>query len=212
MYKSIHLIRKDFVLIRRFLLFMVPYYIWMATMNLELYSMLATLPPLVLLINSCTQDSQLRIQRLLVSLPVRRKELVFAKYLAILPYTLFGAISTLLFYLVTTLSGHQLTASFWQEICLTLAIFPLLASIYLPINYWLGAKGAQFVNIVFMMAVLLLSNSIQNQVSLLNTLTTGSEGIFSNHMLIYLFAGLLYISLIECSYLISLRIFQQKDV
>ncbi|NUU62154.1 ABC-2 transporter permease [Paenibacillus agri] len=212
MYKSIHLIRKDFVLIRRFLLFLVPYYIYMATMSLHLYSLLATLPPLMLLINSCTQDSQLRIQRLLVSLPVRRKELVFSKYLALLPYTLFGAISILLFYLVTTVSGHVISSTSWQEIGITLAIFPLLASIYLPLNYWLGAKGAQVVNIVFMLAVMLLSESVQNLVNLLSTLTRVSEGLLSNHTLFYLFSGLLYIGLIGCSYFISLRIFVQKDV
>ncbi|WP_154120413.1 ABC-2 transporter permease [Paenibacillus monticola] len=212
MHHSIYLIRKDFVLVRKFLYLLIIYYISMGFANWSTYSMFAILPPMLLLINSCTLDVHQSNQRFLVSLPVRRQELVLAKYLVLIPFTLFGFASALVVYGIAGIVGHGSDPTFWKEMGITLGAFPLLAAIYLPLYYWLGTKGAQVVNIVFMLTVMLGSSSVAKLFEWSPLLTTWMKSESSNNMLQALIAGIAYIFVMSFSYFISVRIFEKKDV
>lgn len=212
MINSFFLIQKDFVLLRKFLLLLIPVFIFIAYSNQESFSLFAIMPSMLLMISSCSMDTQQMTQRFLVNLPVRRQELVRAKYLSILPYALVGLAATAFTYLLMILTGKEVTPHFWQEVGITISIFPLLAMLYLPIHYWLGAKGAQVVNLVFMMMLMigpnLIGSLIQWTPDVESWLTFGGSG----RIIPLIIIGLAYVFLLGCSYLISLRIFEKKDL
>ncbi|UQZ37016.1 hypothetical protein C2I18_27865 [Paenibacillus sp. PK3_47] len=212
MYSSFYLIRKDFALIRKFVLLLIPYFILMGYTNFDSYTMFTLFPAMLLLINSCTMDVQHNNQKFLVSLPLRRQQLVLAKYLALIPYCVISLVFTLLLYTAGYAFGLTSEPLAWREILLSIGSFPVLAAIYLPLHYWLGQKGAQVVNLIFIMMIMLnvtaFSRLTQKVPVFSNWILTGN----TDGVLIPLIAGLAYIVVIYSSYLLSLRIFLKKDV
>ncbi|AIQ24161.1 ABC-2 transporter permease [Paenibacillus sp. NPDC058367] len=212
MYHSFYLIQKDFILLRKFLMLLIPFFIFIAYSNYHSFSLFTVMPPMLLLISSCSMDTQQLTQRFLVNLPVRRQELVRAKYFSILPYALVGLAATAFTYLLIIMTGKEVTPHFWQEVGIAISIFPLLAMLYLPIHYWLGAKGTQVVNLVFMMIIMVGPNVIGSLLQWFPDLENWhSSGVKSN-FIPYIILGLAYVFLLSCSYLISLRIFEKKDL
>lgn len=211
MYNSLMLIKKDFILIHKLLLLLIPLFIFVVLMNLESLSYFSAFPSMLIMISSCTMDTQMT-QRFLVNLPVRRQELVRAKYLSIIPYSCIGLGTIALIYLVLILTGGEVKPGFWQEVSLTSLTFPLLASIYLPLNYWLGSKGAQFVNSAFILLFVLGASSMNGLLQwfseMKNRMSFGVDG----SLIPYILLGLAYVFVISCSFFISLRIFERKDL
>ncbi|WP_339286651.1 ABC-2 transporter permease [Paenibacillus sp. FSL E2-0201] len=212
MYHSFYLIRKDFILLRKLLMLLIPFFIFIAYSNYHSFSLFTVMPPMLLLISSCSMDTQQMTQRFLVNLPVRRQELVRAKYFSILPYALVGLAATAFTYLLIIMTGKEVTPHFWQEVGITIAIFPLLAMLYLPIHYWLGAKGAQVVNLVFMMIIMVGPNVIGSLLQWFPDLENWQSFGVKSSFIPYIVLGLAYVFLLSCSYLISLRIFEKKDL
>lgn len=211
MYNSLMLIKKDFILIHKLLLLLIPLFIFVVLMNLESLSYFSAFPSMLIMISSCTMDTQMT-QRFLVNLPVRRQELVRAKYLSIIPFACIGLVAIAFIYLILIMTGGEVKSDFWREVSLTSLIFPLLASIYLPLNYWLGSKGAQFVNVAFVLVFMLGVNSMNSLLQWLpdvkNNMSFGVDG----SLIPYILLGLAYLFVISCSYFISLRIFERKNL
>ncbi|MBT2287802.1 ABC-2 transporter permease [Paenibacillus albidus] len=211
MYPSLQLIRKDFILVRKYLLLLIPYYIWMASMNNDIY-IFAALPPMLLLINSCTLDVQHMNQRFLISLPVCRQQLVASKYISMLPFALLGAGFTVIMYMAGLSLGQHADPHFWKGIGLVTAVFPLLGAFYLPVFFWLGQKGSQIVNIIFMMIAILGSSLSTKFLEWFPFLSEWAVDLSSNQTVLYMIGGLAYLCILFGSYLISLRIFIRKDL
>jgi ABC-2 type transport system permease protein len=212
MYNSLYLIRKDFILVQKFMLLLIPYYLIMGYTNFDGYTVFALFPAMILLINSCTLDVQHNNQKFLISLPVPRQQLVLAKYLAVLPYGLLSFACTLLLYLVAFLTGRTSDPIAWRELTLCLAAFPLLASFYLPLHYWLGQKGTQVVNFIFIMLIMLNFSAASKLMEWMPGLSRWVSTGKSDSILIPVIAGLGYVLILFCSYLISLRVFTAKDI
>lgn len=212
MYNSLYLIRKDFMLSRKFMLLLVPYYILMGYTNAEGYTLFSLFPAMLLLVNSCSIDIQHNNQKFLVSLPVPRQRLVQSKYLTLIPFTLFSLICTLLLYLFATALGRLDAPLRWRELGLSAAAFPLLSAFYLPVYYWLGQKGMQVVNIVFIMLIMFnftaLTKLTERSPAFAEWIHTGEL----DNVLLPVIGGLVYLIIIYGSYLISLRIFMNKDI
>ncbi|WNS45136.1 ABC-2 transporter permease [Paenibacillus sp. MMS20-IR301] len=212
MYSSMYLIRKDFVLTRKFMLLLIPYYLLMGYTNAEGYTLFSLFPAMLMLVNACTIDMQNNNLKFLVSLPLPRQRLVLAKYLTLIPFTLFSLICTLLLFSFATIMGRLDEPLRWRELGLSVAAFPLLASFYLPLYYWLGQKGKQVVNFVFIMLIMFnitaLSSLTKRYPALSEWVQTGN---ISNSVIVVI--GILaYIIIIYGSYLLSLRIFSKKDI
>lgn len=212
MYSSLHLIRKDFVLTRRFILLMVPYYLILGYTNAEAYTLFSLFPAVLLLINSCSIDMQHNNQRFLVSLPLPRQRLVLAKYLSLIPFTMFSLICTLLLYLIAFTLGRLDAPLRWRELGLATAAFPLIASFYLPLYYWLGQKGMQVVNFVFLMLIMFnftaLTNLSERVPAISNWIQTGRV----DNALLPVISILAYLIIIFSSYMLSVRLFVNKDI
>lgn len=212
MRNSIYLIRKDFFLVRKFLLLLIPYYIIMGFTNVDAYEVFALLPAMLILLNACAMDVQDNNQRFQISLPVPRHQLVLAKYLSLFPYAIISLICTLLLYLAGVLTGQISEPVAWRELLLTIATFPVLAAFYLPLYYWLGQKGMQIVNFAFIMLIMLNITATSNLAKRFPVLLDWIHPQTSSHILLWAIGGVAYIFLMYCSYLISLRIFVMKDI
>lgn len=212
MSSAFYLIRKDFALIRKFMLLLIPYFILMGYTNFDNYTMFTLFPAMLLLINSCSMDAQHHNQKFLVSLPIRRQQIVMAKYLALIPYCAISLLCTLLLYTAGYAFGRATEAIAWREIAVSVASFPVLAAIYLPLYYWLGQKGTQVVNLIFIMLIMLNVTAFAHLTQKVPVLSDWILMGKSDSFLVPVIAGLGYIIIIYCSYLLSLRIFLKKDV
>ncbi|MEK3904846.1 MULTISPECIES: ABC-2 transporter permease [unclassified Paenibacillus] len=212
MYNSIALIRKDFMLTRKFILLLIPYYLIMGYMNAEAYTVFSLFPAMLLLINSCTIDMQHNNQKFLVTLPVPRQRLIQAKYMTLIPFSLFSLTCTILLYLGAFTMGKLDEPLRWRELGIATAAFPLLASIYLPLYYWLGQKGMQIVNFIFIMVIMLNFTAITSLSKRFPALAEWiSTGRLENVLLVAI-SVLAYLVIIYASYLVSLRIYMHKDI
>ncbi len=212
MTNSFYLMQKDFVLLRKFLMLLVPVFFFMGFANRDTFSLFAAFPSMLLLISSCTMDTQQMNQRFLINLPVRRAELVRAKYMAILPYALFSLAITAITYLITNVVVGEVNPGFWKEVGMTIATFPILAVIYLPLHFWLGVKGAQIVNVVFMLIITLGASSASRLLQWIPTLKEWMNFGAESNIIPYIVLGIAYVFVISCSYIISLRLFERKDI
>jgi hypothetical protein len=151
-------------------------------------------------------------QRFLVSLPLPRQRLVLAKYLSLIPFTMFSLICTLLLYLIAFTLGRLDAPLRWRELGLATAAFPLIASFYLPLYYWLGQKGMQVVNFVFLMLIMFnftaLTNLSERVPAISNWIQTGRL----DNALLPVISILAYLIIIFSSYMLSVRLFVNKDI
>lgn len=212
MSNSIALMRKDFMLTKKYILLLIPYFVLMLYSNVEAYTVFSLLPALLLLINACTIDMQHNNQKFLATLPVPRQRLILAKYLTIIPLLLFSLICTLLMYYAAVTMGKLDEPLRWRELGLITAVIPLLASFYLPLYYWLGQKGMQIVNFVFMMVIMLNFTAFASLNKEFPALAEWVRDGKTDNILIYVIGGLAYLIIIYASYLISSRIYVNKDL
>lgn len=212
MSNSIALIRKDLMLTRKYILLLIPYFVLMLYSNVEAYTVFSLLPALLLLINACTIDMQHNNQKFLATLPVPRQRLIQAKYLTIIPLSLFSLLCTLLMYYAAVTMGKLDEPLRWRELGLITAVIPLLAAFYLPVYYWLGQKGMQIVNFIFMMVIMLNFTAFASLNKEFPALAEWVRDGKTDNMLIYVIGGLAYLIIIYASYLISARIYMSKDI
>ncbi|KWX80100.1 hypothetical protein AMQ84_05060 [Paenibacillus riograndensis] len=212
MYSSFYLIRKDFILTRKYLLLLLLFYMAIGYSNLDSYVVSALFPSMLMLMNACSLDVQHNNQRFLVSLPLPRHQLVLAKYLSLLPYAAISLSCTVLIYLAGVATGRAIEPIAWRNLLLLTACFPLLAAFYLPLYFWLGQKGIQIVNMIFMLLVMVgftaLSSVTPKLPGLLGWINTEN----TDNIVLWAIGGVAYLFLLYCSYLISLRIFVKKDI
>ncbi|MNC49967.1 ABC-2 family transporter protein [compost metagenome] len=167
---------------------------------------------MLMLMNACSLDVQHNNQRFLVSLPLPRHQLVLAKYLSLLPYAAISLTCTLLIYLAGVATGRTIEPIAWRELLLVIACFPLLASFYFPLYYWLGQKGMQIVNMIFMMLVMIGYPAIPSVTKKFPGLFDWINSATTDNILLWAIGGMAYLFFIYCSYLISLRVFVKKDI
>lgn len=149
----VRLLHKDLLLMKRYVGVLAVYAIvfsgFVQTNNSFLYGML----PVMVLILTLNSDMQLPVQQFLVNLPVRRSLLVLSKYASAFFFML-GAflLSVLLDKGAAVLHGVPVN---WEPAYM-LGVFSvqiLVMSVHIPLYFWLGPKGAQFLNIVMMVLI-----------------------------------------------------------
>ncbi|AKG34930.1 ABC-2 transporter permease [Paenibacillus durus] len=212
----VSLIRKDFMLSRNYLLFLFAYLIFMSIMNTGSapfgLSLLVTMPAMMMLLTTCLQDVRNVNIRFSLSLPVHRRMIVVSKYVSVLPFTLIGVAFTLVMSQVLPQLGYEGLNISWSEMGVSILLVPLIASIYLPLFYWLGPKGSQYVNTVFFMIVIFGTANLGDIINAIPGLKTFILESAALGLEKWLVGGAVYIVFIAASYLISLRLFSTRDL
>ncbi|MGZ7444534.1 ABC-2 transporter permease [Paenibacillus sp. TH7-28] len=147
----VRLLHKDLLLMKRYAGVLAVYAIvfsgFIQSNNSFLYGML----PGMVLILTLSADMQLPVQQFLVNLPVRRSLLVLSKYASAFFFMLAAfLLSVLLDKGAAVLQGVPVN---WEPAYM-LGVFSvqiLVMSVYIPLYFWLGPKGAQFLNIAMML-------------------------------------------------------------
>lgn len=205
------LMRKDLLLLKRYLWLIVIYTIifsgFVQKDNLLLYNFL----PMLLLILVVNNDMQPSSQQFLGTLPVRRKVLVLSKYasagsLLIIAGILGGLVNSLARYF---LDGNM----YFHTLLVVGSIISglLFMALYIPLFYWIGPKGGQFLNIVLILFVMMGNGIVTGILSTEQTITIMDW--FNNHPVESgIICGSAIIVAILTSYVISTAIFKQRDI
>ncbi|MCY9591850.1 ABC-2 transporter permease [Paenibacillus chitinolyticus] len=203
------LLSKDFRVMRKELLWMAVYVVFFAITfsNSRMGGVVVQLvPSIMLLFISANHDVKNRNFILLGSLPVRRSDIVRARYVSVL---LFGVLGAGIGFIVSTVTsmiqGTGGASSFsWGASGLLGAMLLVYAAIYLPLHYWLGDKYLQVISVI-MMILLFASTSMLGFI----VGATDKWGLPSPAAVAVI--ALTGVSVFFVSYLISLGIMKKKD-
>ncbi|WP_217560076.1 ABC-2 transporter permease [Paenibacillus sp. GbtcB18] len=158
------LLSKDFRVMRKELLWMAVYVVFFAVSfsNSPMGGVVVQLvPSIMLLFISANHDVKNRNFILLGSLPVRRSDIVRARYVSVL---LFGVLGAGIGFIVSTatsmIRGMGGASAFsWGTSGILGVMLLVYAAIYLPLHYWLGDKYLQVISVI-MMILLFVSTSM----------------------------------------------------
>ncbi|MEA4924276.1 MAG: ABC-2 transporter permease [Syntrophomonadaceae bacterium] len=218
----LNLLRKDILVQKHTLWFALGYcvLVFFAFSNEAFgpftYFMGAVGASYVLILSAVQAELKNDSDLVLLSLPVKRQEVVVSKYLAILVFTLLslaamGITGLILVQTPLAFPGRLIN---WQDAAITLVSIALLTSIYLPAFYKFRGKWLQVINIVLFMTVFFAPSTIirylhehrqEQGVQWLLQAITGSPDLAAG-LGIAAVVGLMLISL-----LISVNIYQKQD-
>lgn len=112
----------------------------------------------LLTMNASSYDDKNRSEVLLNSLPIKRRDVVLAKYLSILIYAAIALAITILFMLVFNVIGLKplVRMPSTADIVGSLAVAIFLGSFSLPLNFKFGSIKMRYVNMVLFMLMFFL--------------------------------------------------------
>ncbi|MFK0521658.1 ABC-2 transporter permease [Paenibacillus illinoisensis] len=142
----------------------------------------------------------------LVTLPVSRKNIVQAKYVSAILYTLFGVLASFGIHWLVNLNFPELNKPSYtfMDIMVSIGMVMVLVSIYMPLFYALSKKGAGIINAIFMVALILLA---QPFAVLMNTVSEKGVG---GQVIAMISIGIIFI--FGASYVLTTRLFTRKDL
>lgn len=143
----------------------------------------------------------------LVTLPVSRKQIVQAKYITAIIYTLFGVLASYGIHWIVKLVFPQLNKpdNSVLAIMISVGIVLVLISIYMPLFYALSKKGAGIINAVFMVALIILAQPAASFIFMIH-----QTDVFSNQTLLLIPGGILLLFI--TSYFLAVYLFSRKDI
>lgn len=206
------LMKKDFLLIRRFIWLLAIYaVVFSGIMQKGNHTLIYSLFPGLLLILGISSDSQRSAQQFLVSLPVPRNRLVLSKYLSSLILVVAAVlIATGMNFASDLLYGHPVHLDLMLIVGTFLSMVVFM-SIYLPFFYWLGLKGFQVVNVVMMIAIM-VANGVMTSLLTASDFRFLQDRFLEQPGLSWVFLILLTLLVSVISYLISCRAFRTRDL
>lgn len=206
----LNLLRKDFIALKSSL--------WMTLLFLVVFSV-AFIPKLevsLYLVGIYTAFASLNLgtmidiknhnHKFLVTLPVNRKQMIQAKYIAAIIYTLFGVFASYGIHTLVTFTMPELHKPEYSAIDLLapIGIMLVLSAIYMPLFYTLSKKGAAIINVVFMIILIGLAQPTAIVMNMVK-----EKGISDDPMLILVLIGVLL--LFAASYFLTVHLFKRKD-
>ena len=164
-----------------------------------------------------SHDDKNRSEVLLNSLPVRRREIVLAKYLSTFLYIAIGLVGTTLFMVALGVAGLEFLSRMpgLQDIAGTLAGAVLLNSIYYPLYFKFGALKVRYFNMLLFLLIFFLpsflveylkSHYSREAVASLVTAVLNTPGWLQGSAVAVLLLAALLVSLA-----LSLRIYKNKE-
>lgn len=207
----IHLVRKDMLLMQRYIWLLVIYSIvfsgFVQTDSSPLYGML----PGMVLILALNADMRLSSQQFLVNLPVRRSFLVLSKYASALMMMLLAFVFCMLVNAgASAFHGQPVAINPGQMLGIFFAQI-LFMAIYIPIYYWLGLNGAQYLNVAMIIVIMIGSQLASGLLSGEDTLLLSSA--VKAHPAAAGFLGVGVVGLaVVVSFAVSRTIFARRDL
>ncbi|WP_145410123.1 ABC-2 transporter permease [Paenibacillus xylanexedens] len=207
----VNLLRKDFIVLKSSL-WIIPFYLAVfsiafipkSEMSMYLVGIYTAFGSIML---ATMIDVKNHNHNFLVTLPISRKNVVQAKYLSTIFYTLFGVLASFGIHSLVNMNFPGLDKPDFSvlDIMVSIAMVLGLTSIYLPLFYALSKKGAGIINVVFLVALVILAQPF----ALLMNLAS-EEGMVTGQVIGMVTIGILLLFVI--SYLLTVRLFSKKDL
>lgn len=206
-----NLLRKDFIALKSTL--------WMSILYLAVFSV-AFIPKLsssihlvgiytafALLNHGTMIDIKNNNHHFLVTLPIKRKHIVQAKYITAIIYTLFGVLASHGIHWLVKLTILELNKPDYSvmDILVPAGIVLVLTSVYLPLFYILSKKGTAIINVVFLIILLALAQPTAMLMNMVN-----ENGLNIDQALFLIPTGILLLFI--ASYYLTINLFAKKDL
>jgi len=161
----LNLLFKDLLIQKKNFLFALFYLVFLIFIFREpplsdaVYSTNTVVIVYLFTMHASSYDDKNRSEVLLNSLPVRRREIVLAKYLSTFLYAVIGLAGTILFMAVLGVAGLKSLGRMpgLQEIAGSLSGAVLLNSVYYPLYFKFDAMKVRFLSIIVFVLIFFLS-------------------------------------------------------
>jgi ABC-2 type transport system permease protein len=188
-----------------FLIFLVYLFIF-ANNGAGLFMLCLTICVYSILTTNMTLDERYQIDRLLTTLPIRRRDVVLSKYLLV--FVLFAICLAL--YVLLSLASGLVGYDRIPQITFLSAMFGLfVASFYsgvtIPLCYRFGAQSTRYVGLVLFLAAFSLSPLVPKGAEMV-----AMSGLPDGRLSLVLLIGALIVHLV--SFLVSSTLYSQKDL
>ena len=213
----LQLIKKDVVTQRIFAylapLFLLPYFLTIGK-NIEgpplilvmVFSMSIAFISYIMVMysNFNTNEGEKLLNRLLLSLPINRVDIIMAKYISVLVWWLVSLVSYLiLFYGLGRVFGFGPDGSLDLRIIpLSLCFTYVLSSVFYPLQFKFGYRSASLIGILMFFA-------ITSSVGKIFSLQSGILSFTAEYPIMTIIGFSLLVSVV--SFFLSLNIFKKKD-
>ncbi|REK76587.1 ABC-2 transporter permease [Paenibacillus paeoniae] len=203
-----NLIRKDFIAMRWYLLFVLGYAVFFGTFSgFPVFSpiMIITLPAVMMTLFAANIELRNKTMMFVGTLPVRRKQIVLAKYISIFLYLAVGLILLVIVHLVNEYIIHQSFPITVLSLIVSAGIAMTYSALYFPIQFLLGVKSSNIVSFISIFLMIFLISLIGN---------VADKATEFNWPILPIMIGLpvAAIILMYLSYRLSLSIFRRKDM
>jgi ABC-type transport system involved in multi-copper enzyme maturation permease subunit len=218
----INLVRKDILAQKHYLWFALAYsiFIFMAFSKSEfspfIYIMGAVAIAYVMILGAIQTEFKNNSDIVLLSLPLKREEVVVSKYLAIFIFSFIALVfmAAVGFVMNLTPLPWEVRLIRWQDVVITLISVMLMSAVYFPVYYKIEGKWVQVINIVVFMVLFFAPANIFSLLSD-NQHSNWVNGLFQiagqNPLVLPSIGIVAALLLLVVSLLISLRIYQRKD-
>ncbi|MBO8170272.1 MAG: ABC-2 transporter permease [Bacillaceae bacterium] len=164
------LIAKDFLVQKRQLWFSLFYYVIFMYLASQLgntaFILMVVMITFIFTATSAAYDDKSKSDILLNSLPVRRNQIVLAKYLSFLIASIFHIIVfALLGWVINQLGLWQMEPVTWLHILIALLNLSLLNGIYLPVYFRFGYIKSRILQFVVFFTIFSLGTGLGNYLS-----------------------------------------------
>ncbi|MGG1312766.1 ABC-2 transporter permease [Cohnella laeviribosi] len=206
----INLVRKELFVLSYYHLFAVLYVLVFGVFFETAYStvLLATLPAMMLMTFASNLELRSKSELLVGSLPVRREQIVLAKYVCLFYYVALGLALGAAANLINRYVLARETDWSLAHVSIGLTIDFFFFSLYYPFYYWFGQKGAQFVVYV---VLFLATVTIVGFSDVMRDHFDGGGAIDGGTALTVL-PPIGSLALLLVSYRLSVAIFRKKDL
>lgn len=161
-----NLIIKDILIQKKILIFTFIYSIFiffaLSTFQQTLYIMGSMAIGYILVTNALNFEEKSNSEILVNSLPLKRNQIVFAKYLSVFLYLLIGLTLTGITGALINISGVNLSVRFisFMDVVIAFLCLGLLVSLYYPIYFKFQSNILKIINIFFFITAFFLPNFI----------------------------------------------------
>ncbi|QAA34845.1 ABC-2 transporter permease [Clostridium manihotivorum] len=163
---------------------------------------------------ACAYDDKSSSDLMLNSLPINRRDIVYAKYLSIIVYLLISISISFIFTALVKYSGFSTLNRLmtFEDVLGCFASIIFLSSIYFPIYFKLGYLKSRYISMFLMLGAIFIPTAIFNLlgnnigVDIINYLSTLSENVLKLMILLVLLV------IWSLSLTISMNIYLKKDL
>jgi len=206
----LNLLRKDFIALKSALWLGILYLVVFSAFFIPKFSssihFVGIYTAFALLNMGVMIDIKNNNHHFLVTLPIKRKHIVLAKYISAIIYTVFGVLASFGVHwsVKQTIVDLNMPDYSFLDILVPAAIVLLLASIYLPLFYALSKKGNSIISGVSVVTLIVMAQPIADIMNMVN------ESAFNSHQtLFFILAGILLLFI--ASYYLTVNLFNRKN-